>query len=290
MFFSLAFTRAVKKFNIVPSVESDLTRLAHHMNFYNKTCDYNYYGAKYGQHKGLLMTLIEKDFSKFLVEIGYSKSTAKNYPCYLRKFATENGYETIIDLADDVFTLLDKGAHEKRDLSKKTLSAVKRYKSVLILFNSFLFDVGFKRKFIIHRPSSMNYMEVLTTDKKHIPGVQPRTLVDIDKHTGQKTDKQWFSITEVADALHVGKDVLTRWDNFSEEKKRKNCIPHRYKGETVEGIDLTWNMNKSERFNYSYYILKELNDFLEYQFDYGTGTKREQYLSDVDIRKNSKKD
>ena len=84
------------------------------------------------------MTLIEKDFSKFLVEIGYSKSTAKNYPCYLRKFAAENGYETIIDLADDVFTLLDKGVHEKRDFSKKTLSAVKRYNSVLILFNSFL--------------------------------------------------------------------------------------------------------------------------------------------------------
>ena len=235
------------------------------------------------------MILIEKDFSKFLVEIGYSKSTAKNYPCYLRKFAAENGYETIIDLADDVFTLLDKGIHEKRDFSKKTLSAVKRYNSVLILFNSFLFDVGFKRKFIIHRSSSMNYMEVLTTDKKHIPGVQPRTLVDIDKHTGQKTDKQWFSITEVADALHVGKDVLTRWDNLSEEEKREKYIPHRYKGEAVEGIDLSWNMNTSGKFNYSYYILTELNDFLEYQFDYGTGTKREQYLYDVDIRKNSKK-
>lgn len=235
------------------------------------------------------MTLIEQDFSKFLIEIGYSKSTANSYPYYLRKFAAENGYANLVDLADNVFVLLDMGVHGERKFEKNTLSAIKKHKRLLTLFNSFLFDINFGRKFIIPGSSSIDYMYVLSTNQKYIPGLKPRTLIDIDKHTGKKTDKQWFSMTEVADALHIGKDVLTRWDNFSEEKKRENCIPHRYKGEAVEGIDLTWNMNKSEKFNYSYYILKELNDFLEYQFDYGTGTKREQYLSDVDIRKNSKK-
>lgn len=55
----------------------------------------------------------------------------------------------LIALADDVFILLDRGVHSKRDFNNKTLSAIKNNRSVLTLFNSFLFDIGFKRGFIV---------------------------------------------------------------------------------------------------------------------------------------------
>lgn len=235
------------------------------------------------------MTLIEKDFSKFLIELGYSESTAKNYPCYLKKFAIENGYDNLIDLADDVFSLLDKGIHEKREFSKKTLSAVKKYNSVLKLFNGFLFDIKFERKFAIHCPPSMNYIQVLTTDKKYIPNIQPRTLKDSDN-----PERQWFTVDEVIGVLHITDHVLQRWEKLSENKKHERCIPHKYKGPNDYNIDISVNTGANEKrkctdYKYNYYILKELNDFLEYQFDYGKGVKREQYLSDDDIRKSTKK-
>lgn len=235
------------------------------------------------------MTLIEQDFLKFLIELGYTKNSAYWYKSKLKKFAKDAGYGSLIELADDVFILLDQSVRGDRRFNDEKLTRVRKNKNILRLFNGFLFDIHYERKFIIPRSPSINYFGVLTTNQTHIPSVRPRTLIDIDEHTGQKTNKQWFGIAEVANALHIGKDVLTRWENFSEEKKLENCIPHRYKGEVVEGIDLSWNGNNIKKFNYSYYILEELNNFLEYQFDYGTGTKREQYLSDDDIRKNSKK-
>ena len=234
------------------------------------------------------MTLLEKDFSKFLSELGYSKSTSTNYPYYLKKFASENGYANLIDLADDVFSLLNKGKFDNRDFSKEKLSKIKKYKSVLTLFNSFLFDIDFKRRCFIH--SSLlprGCFGLLVTDQTYIPGVRPRTLKD-------DTDKnrEWFSSVEVIQTLHLSYHVLQRWDKKTEEEKHKKCIPHKYKGPNKYGIDISVNVSDEQvcDYKYDYYILKELNDFLEHQFDYGKGAKREQYLSDVDIRKTSKKE
>lgn len=235
--------------------------------------------------KGFYM---EKDFVRFLSDVGYANHTVNVYLWKLKQFATENGYNSLTDLADDVFILLDKGMHGDRKFDADTLSEIKKYENVLILFNSFLFDIGFKRQFVFPCSSSANYMQILTTDRKYVPGVCSRTLIDIDKSTGKKTDKQWFSIQEVSDALHVSKNVLTRWNKLSEKEKLKKYIPHRYKGKGTNDVDLSCNANRKHEFGFSYYLLDELNDFLLYQFYDSTGVKREQYLSDEDIRKKPK--
>ena len=46
------------------------------------------------------MTLMEKDFSKFLSELGYSKQTVNIYPSKLTKVAHEIGYKSLVDLAE----------------------------------------------------------------------------------------------------------------------------------------------------------------------------------------------
>ena len=65
------------------------------------------------------MTLMEKDFSKFLSELGYSKQTGNIYPSKLTKVAHEIGYKSLVDLADNVFILLNgskynDGKHEDK--------------------------------------------------------------------------------------------------------------------------------------------------------------------------------
>lgn len=230
------------------------------------------------------MTLIEKDFGEFLSELGYSKSTSTIYPYYLKKFASENGYANLIDLADDVFSLLDKGKFDNRDFNKKTLSDIKKYNSVLTLFNSFLFDIDFERRFFIRKTIPLDYLGVLVTDKTYIPGVRPRTLKD-----NNYENKQWFTTKDVMDALHIDKKTLERWAKKDKEGKLKEHFPHRYKGKGKGDIDLSTCNSKSGVFRYYYYRLDELNDFLAYQFYDCKGTKREQFLSETDIRKSKKK-
>lgn len=229
------------------------------------------------------MTLLEKDFGKFLSELGYSKSTSTNYPYYLKKFASENGYANLIDLADDVFSLLDEGKFDNRDFSREKLSRIKKYKSVLTLFNCFLFDVNFERRFFIHNPLPIDYFGFLATDQTYIPGVRPRTLKD-DTYE----NKQWFAPKEVMDALHIDKKTLERWAVKDKKGGLKPYFPHRYKGNEKGDIDLSTCNSKTGVFNYYYYRLDELNDFLAYQFHNCTGQKREQYLSETDIRKSKK--
>ena len=235
------------------------------------------------------MTLLECDFKDFLIKLGYSRGAANLCWWHLKLFARNNKYKTMIDLADDVFILLDRGVHFDRQFNKKTLSNIRRNEKILTLFNSFLFDIGFERKFVTMCYAPINYKYFLTTDQFYIPGVQPRTLVDIDKATGKKTDKQWFSISEVTTALHIEPEVLRRWNGWDENTKKEKYIPHRYKGKCKENIDLSCNTNQKHEFGYYYYLLDELNDFLWYQFHEGTGVKREQYLSHEDIRKSKKR-
>lgn len=233
------------------------------------------------------MSSIGNDFSKFLTEIGYSQSTAYNYVCYLKKFAKENEYADLIALADDVFILLDQGVISNRDFNNKTLSAIKKNRSVLTLFNSFLFDIDFKRGFVVSCSSSTDYVGILMTDQRYIPGKQPRTL--IDKDTSGPTNKQYFAMREVMSALHVDEKTLKRWDNKDRAGTLAPYFPHRYKGNPNGDIDLSTTTTKSGEYRFYYYRLDELNRFLQYQFDYGTGTKREQYLSDGDIRISKKR-
>ena len=231
------------------------------------------------------MTLIERDFYYFLISIGYKKHTASNYKYSLQKFTTEGGFDNLVNLADNVLILLDLIVHNDSKIDKRTLDTILRYKNILTLFNSFLFDIHYPRKFIPHPIPDADYTRYLTTDQKYIPGKQQRTLIDIDKDTGKPTGKQWFDRNEVAEALHIDLKVLTRWNKMSKEERIEKCIPNRYKAKDKNDIDLSYNMNKKKEFGYGYYTLKELNDFLGYQFDHGTGIKREQYLSDIDTRK-----
>lgn len=234
-----------------------------------------------------MMASIEKDFGKFLIEIGYSNYTANLYPHRLNQFALENGYTSLIDLADDVFILLDQGIHGDRKFNEKTLSAIKKYNSVLKLFNSFLFDIQYKRNFVVHCAPSMDYIGLLATNQTYIPGVQTRTLIDKD---GEKnTDKQYFGMKEVMAVLHIDEKTLKRWDDKDKEGKLKEYFPHRYKYNEKGDIDLTTKTNTVGIWNYYYYRLDELNNFLKYQFDKCKGQKREQYLSDADIRKSKKR-
>lgn len=233
------------------------------------------------------MSSIRNDFSKFLTEIGYSQSTAYNYAHYLNKFAKENEYADLIALADDVFILLDRGIHSNRDFNHKTLAAIKKNKSLLTLFNSFLFDVNFKRDFVIPCSSSTAYLGVLMTDQPYISGKQPRTL--IDKDTSGPTNKQYFDMREVMSALHVDEKTLKRWDNKDKEGKLAPYFPHRYKDNPKGDIDLSTNNTLTGIYRFYYYRLDELNKFLEYQFYYGSGIKREQYLRDGDIRISKKR-
>lgn len=231
------------------------------------------------------MTLMEKDFYKFLVSIGYSTYKASAYKFYLNRFMIENGFDNLVDLADNVFELLNQTIYNYNEIDKKTLEAVLCYKDVLTLFNSFLFNITYPRKFIVCNRKSTKDILYLTTNQPYIPGCQPRALIDIDSHTGKPTDKQWFGIPEVANALHIDEKVLKRWSNLPESERKAKYIPNRYKGKVSDDIDLSWNGTANGEFGFYYYTLNELNDFLEYQFDYGKGNKREWYLSDIDIRK-----
>ena len=224
--------------------------------------------------------VMEKDFIRFLSDIKYSNHTANVYLWKLKKFADKNGYKNLVELADDVFILLDQGRHGDRKFDTDTLSEIKRYENVLILFNSFLFDIGFKRQFVVPSPSSANYMQVLTTHQEFKENVCPRTLIDKDDK-GNITSKQFFNVSDVTKALHIQKEVLERWqNNLSSEEKKTKCIPNRYKGIPDEIKDNPEEQNKYNPhfFSYYYYKLKELNDFLEYQFDYGTDQLRLKYM------------
>ena len=234
-----------------------------------------------------MMASIEKDFGKFLIEIGYSNYTANLYPHRLNQFALENGYTSLIDLADDVFILLDQGIHGDRKFNDEQLSKIHKYKNVLTLFNSFLFDIQYKRKFVVSYLPPKGCFGLLSTAKPYIPGVSPRILIDIDNNG--PTNKQYFGMKEVMAALHIDEKTLKRWDNKDKEGKLKAYFPHRYKGNEKGDIDLTTDTTEVGIYNFYYYRLDELNDFLEYQFKYCKGKKREQYLSDTDIRKSKKR-
>ena len=238
------------------------------------------------------MTIIEHDFINFLIEIGYAQHTANVYNWKLNKFAKENGYTNLIELADDVFILLNE--HNNKELftkniefDEKLLQEIHTYKQILILFNSFLFDIEFQRKFIVAHSLPKGYFGLLSTNETYIPGVRSRTFIDRD--TNGTTNKQYFSIAEVVSALHVDEKTLKRWDDKDKEGKLKEHFPHRYKGNEKGDIDLNPPTTKVGIYNFYYYRLDELNDFLEYQFKYCKGQKREQYLSDADIRKSKKK-
>lgn len=225
------------------------------------------------------MKLIERDFYRFLISIGYQNHTASNYKYSLKKFTAERGFENLENLADNVLILLDLIVNNDNKIDKRTLDTILRYKNVLTLFNSFLFDIHYPRKLIPTPIPDADYTRFLTTNQKYIPGKQQRTLIDIDNHTGKPTGRQWFGIPEVAEALHISRRVLTRWNDMKQQERDKKHIPNRYKGKSQYDIDLSWHMNQKGEFGFSYYTLKELNDFLEYQFDYGTGVKRDLYLS-----------
>ena len=221
---------------------------------------------------------MEKDFIQFLSDIKYANHTANVYLWKLKKFADENGYKNLFELADDVFILLDKGTHGDRKFDADTLVEIKKHENVLTLFNSFLFDIGFKRQFVIPCYSNPNIMKTLVTDKVYIPKVQSRTLVDKEK--GKITGKQYFSIDEVSKALHVDVKTLQRWADCGQK-------PYRYKGipSEIAGNKDELKKYNPDMFTFYYYKLDELNEFLAYQFKYGTERKREIYMSDTDIRK-----
>ena len=225
---------------------------------------------------------MEKDFIQFLSDIKYANHTANVYLWKLKKFADKNGYKNLVELADDVFILLDQGRHGDRQFNADMLADIEKHKSVLTLFNGFLFDIGYRRRFVVRCSSSMNCMKFLTTDRVYIPKVQPRTLADKEK--GEITGKQYFSIGDVVEALHVNEKTLQRWADCGKK-------PYRYKGipSEIAGNDDELKKYNRDMFNFYYYKLDELNAFLAYQFEYGTERKREIYMSDTDIRKSKTK-
>ena len=101
--------------------------------------------------KDFIMTIIEHDFLKFLVEIGYAKNSAYWYKSKLKKFAKETRYSSLVDLADDVFVLLNYYNQENIRFDEGLLSKIREYKNILVLFNSFLFDICYPRTLFIHR-------------------------------------------------------------------------------------------------------------------------------------------
>lgn len=225
------------------------------------------------------MNWLYTEFKKYLLELGFSDSTANNYPCYLKKIARKNRYKDLYDLAKDVFILLDQGKHGERKFDEKLLAEIKKNKSVLTLFNGFLFDIDFKRDFVVPCSRSTNYIGILSTDQMYIPGKQPRTLIDKDRN-GKPTNKEYFSIYEVMDALHITEKTLKRWDDYDKKGILKEHFPHRYKGNTMGNINLSTTMSKTGIYGYYYYRLDELNAFLDYQFRKGTPEQKKRYMSD----------
>lgn len=182
---------------------------------------------------------MEKDFIRFLSDIKYANHTANVYLWKLKKFADENGYKNLFELADDVFILLDKGTHGDRKFDTDTLSEIKKHENVLILFNCFLFDIGFKRRFVVPVPSSANYMQVLTTNQKYVPCVCPRTV-----HDDKDENRPRFTFTEVYLTLHISDRTLRYW---AENGKR----PRQHR----------------DKYGKIYYTKDELNDFLREWFE-----------------------
>lgn len=227
------------------------------------------------------MPSIRNDFSKFLTEIGYSQSTAYNYAHYLNKFAKGNEYADLVALADDVFILLDRGIHGNRDFNHKILAAIKKNKSVLTLFNSFLFDVNFKRDFVIPCSSSTNCMQVLSTVQSYKQGSEPRRLVDYYSGTNKtETGKEYFTSVEVADALHINERTLRRWAKDERRRHIIDHIPRRYKGipPEIAGNQEELNKYNNKLFDDFYYKLDELNDFLEFQSEFGSPEHKAKYM------------
>lgn len=228
------------------------------------------------------MTLMEKDFSKFLSELGYSKQTVNIYPSKLTKVAHEIGYKSLVDLADNVFILLNgnKYKYNDRKHEDKILSAVKKNRSLLILFNSFLLDIGWKQNFFQNCSLPKNCMGFLSTVPGYEKGKMARQLIDIDNNGTTITDKQYFSMYEVEKALPISERELERWNTKDIKGKLIRDEPHMYTGIPSEIKD---NKTEIERysptlFTHNYYKLNELNKFLDFIFLHGEPRAKEKYM------------
>lgn len=237
------------------------------------------------------MTLIEQDFLKFLIELGYTKNSAYWYKSKLKKFAKDTGYKSLVDLADDVFILLDQSYRGNIEFDDEILSKIRKNENILALFNSFLFDVCYPRAFVINSSRTTNNMCTLSTFKPYSEGSAPRQLIDFDKIYKRYTDKKYFNMTEVEDALHVKDRTLTRWAQKDEKGDLKEHQPHRYIGipPEIEGNEAELNKYNKTLFDEYYYKLHELNEFLEYQFYHGTPERKKKYMAETYTTKYTKK-
>lgn len=238
--------------------------------------------------KELIMMVIEHDFLEFLIEIGYTKKSAYWYKSKLRKFAKETGYKSLVDLADDVFLLLDQKICLDTEMSIK----INEYRNVLVLFNSFLFDICYSRIFIFHDSHSTNIKACcLSTVKPYSEGSEPRQLVDFDRINKRYTDRKYFNMPDVEDALHVEEKTLTRWAQKDEQGDLKEHQPHRYIGvpPEIEGNEAELNKYNKTLFDNYYYKLDELNEFLRYQFKHGTPEHKKKYMAETYTTKYTKK-
>lgn len=243
--------------------------------------------------KEFIMTIIEHDFVNFLIEIGYTKNSAHWYKGKLTKFAKETGYKSLVDLADDVFVLLNYYNQRNIKFDDELVSKIHKYKNILVLFNSFLFDICYPRTLFIYRSHTTTdtVMFSLSTLKPYSPGLEPRQLVDFDKINKRYTDQKYFNMAEVEDALHVKERTLTRWAQKDENGDLKEHEPHRYIGIPPEIKENEAELNKYNLtlFNNYYYKLDELNEFLRYQFRHGTPKHKKKHMAETYTTKYTKK-
>lgn len=180
---------------------------------------------------------MEKDFMRFLSDINYSDHTANVYLWKLKKFADENGYKTLMALADDVFILLDKGVHGDRKFDKDALVEIKKHENVLMLFNGFLFDIGYRRDFVVPCNSATNFVRVLITIREPTKDL-PRLVGD-----SKDPNRHLFPVSEVAEFLYVKERALRYRAKCSGKKPRPV-----YKGRNVFYRDTDLNEFFAEQF------------------------------------------
>lgn len=180
---------------------------------------------------------MEQDFIQFLSDIKYTNHTAKVYLWQLKKFADKNGYKNLAELADDVFILLDQGKHGDRKFDTDRLDEIEKHRNILMLFNSFLFDIGYRRDFVVPCYANMNFVKFLTTLREPTKDL-PRIVGD-----SEDPNRHLFPVSEVADFLYVKERALRYRATCSGKKPRPI-----YQGRNVFYRDTDLNEFFAEQF------------------------------------------